>query len=63
MCGIGPPARTCMNTPELQEYRCDCNKLLFKATLVDGVVEIKCKRCAKVSTIRSTPTRKTLAHR
>ena len=36
-----------MNTT-LNEYRCDCGKLLFKGALSVCTLEIKCKKCAKV---------------
>lgn len=29
----------------LLEHRCTCGKLLFKGTLVEGVIEIKCRSC------------------
>jgi phage FluMu protein Com len=36
---------------DLSEIRCPhCNKLFFKASLVEGVVEIKCKNCKNIST-------------
>jgi len=35
----------------LNEYRCDCGKLLFKGTLVDCKIEIKCKRCGEIKLI------------
>ncbi|HTE57941.1 MAG TPA: hypothetical protein VK694_04310 [Verrucomicrobiae bacterium] len=38
-------------TPLLQEYRCDCGKLLFKGLLVKGIVEVKCKRCQDIKRV------------
>lgn len=36
----------------LKEYRCpDCGKLLFKGDIHVAVIEIKCKRCKKISVI------------
>ncbi len=35
----------------LNEYRCECGKLLFKGILSVCKVEIKCKRCGAVKTI------------
>jgi phage FluMu protein Com len=36
--------------PTLKEYRCSCGKLLFKGSLdVPSFVEIKCKRCDKIT--------------
>ena len=35
----------------LDEHRCACNKLLFKGSLFDGVLEIKCTRCGKINKI------------
>jgi len=32
----------------LNEYRCDCGKLLFRGILSFSVIEIKCKRCGKI---------------
>lgn len=36
-------------TPTLQEYRCTCGKLLFKGLVGSSIVEIKCRRCDKVT--------------
>lgn len=39
------------NSPlDLDEYRCKCGKLLFKAILINGIIELKCKRCQNVQT-------------
>lgn len=38
------------NSKALIEYRCQCGKLLCKGFLPIGIVEIKCKRCARLST-------------
>jgi len=35
----------------LKEYRCSCNKLLFKGSLRDCKIEIKCRRCGGIKTI------------
>jgi PAS domain S-box-containing protein len=38
----------------LPEYRCSCGKLLYRGVILNGIVEIKCKRCnhlAKVDTL------------
>jgi PAS domain S-box-containing protein len=35
----------------LNEYRCDCGRLLFKGVLLRCKVEIKCKRCGKIKSI------------
>jgi|GEM_PF-5446131 len=35
----------------LNDYRCDCGKLLFKGSELRGKIEIKCKRCGKIRTI------------
>lgn len=36
---------------ELYDFRCrDCAKLLMRAVLVDGKVEIKCRRCHTINT-------------
>lgn len=34
-----------MNNEHMHEYRCSCNKLLCRGTLVTEAVEIKCSRC------------------
>ena len=35
------------------EYRCkNCDKLFFKGILVDSEVEVKCKRCGTIRTIK-----------
>jgi phage FluMu protein Com len=31
------------------DYRCDCNKLLFKGCLLFSSIEVKCKRCGKIN--------------
>jgi len=37
---------------ELNNYRClYCHKLLFKALLIQAIVEIKCKNCKNIVTI------------
>lgn len=35
----------------LQQYRCNCGKLLFKAANLSGRIEIKCKRCGIITAI------------
>ncbi|MFZ2038737.1 MAG: PAS domain-containing protein [Minisyncoccia bacterium] len=37
----------------LNEHRCQCNKLLFKGVILDGSLEIKCKRCGRMNEIGS----------
>ncbi len=39
---------------QLKEYRCMCGKLLFKGQFENGVVEIKCRHCRKVSAFLHT---------
>ena len=39
-----------METIPLLEYRCECHRLLFKGALLTSRVQIKCKRCGKIST-------------
>lgn len=35
-----------------KEYRCNnCNKLLFKGVIEEGVIEIKCRGCKEINTI------------
>ncbi len=41
-----------MTDSTLKEYRCACGKLLFKAGLGTGSVEIKCRRCASISVFK-----------
>lgn len=40
-----------MRAPSLEEYRCNCGKLLFKGHELRGEVEIKCRRCTKIQLI------------
>ncbi len=40
-----------MKSLSLNEYRCQCGKLLLKGIFFDGILEIKCKRCGKVNRI------------
>jgi PAS domain S-box-containing protein len=37
-----------MNTLFLNEYRCQCGKLLLKGLFFDGALEVKCKRCSHI---------------
>lgn len=38
-----------------KEYRCtNCHKLFFKGILVEGEVEIKCKHCHAVNSIKKS---------
>lgn len=37
------------------EYRCQkCKKLLCKGTLVEGIIEVRCKHCHTFTTIESS---------
>jgi phage FluMu protein Com len=36
-------------TKPLMEYRCTCGKLLFKSPYFEGAVEIKCRRCGRIT--------------
>ena len=37
------------------EYRCrSCHKLLFRGVLVEGEVEIMCKSCKEVTTVKKS---------
>lgn len=37
----------------LKEYRCDnCKKLFFKGDIRHAVIEIKCKKCKNIITIK-----------
>ena len=39
-------------TNNLNEYRCpNCNKLFFKGSIAEGVIEIKCKNCKSINQI------------
>lgn len=41
--------------PAFQEYRCKtCKKLLCKAILVEGDIEIKCKNCHAINNLVAT---------
>jgi len=35
----------------LDDYRCDCGRLLFKGELLKCKIEIKCKKCGTIKTI------------
>jgi phage FluMu protein Com len=43
----------------LSEYRCQCGKLLFKGFLLTCILEIKCRRCGKISTFNNYYSRRT----
>ncbi len=44
-----------MTTVCLKEYRCEqCKKLLFKGALVESVVEVRCKHCHAMTTVKSS---------
>ena len=45
-----------------KEYRCACGKLLFKGSLISAVVEIKCKRCEKVSLFEENFSKEIIPH-
>ena len=47
-----PSKTSIMEFPPLSEYRCDCGKLLFKGALLVSLVEVKCKRCGRISTFK-----------
>lgn len=37
------------------EYRCrSCQKLLFKGVLVEADIEVKCKSCREVTTVKKS---------
>lgn len=38
----------------LKEYRCACNKLLFKGYFIFSEIEIKCKRCGMMRTFKES---------
>ncbi len=38
---------------QLIEYRCSCNKLLLKGSLLFSTVELKCNRCGSINTFQS----------
>ena len=38
-----------------KEYRCkNCKKLLFRGFLAEGEVEVKCKACHELTTVRES---------
>ena len=42
--------------PHLKEYRCPTdNKLLFRGVLIESDVEIKCRNCKQLITIKGIP--------
>ncbi|MFC1663056.1 Com family DNA-binding transcriptional regulator [Patescibacteria group bacterium] len=45
------------------EFRCQgCNKLLFKAILIDSEVEVKCKRCGRMNLYKGEDANKYVCH-
>lgn len=46
-----------------QEYRCECGKLLFKGVLVDSEVEVKCKGCKKLVTLKGMEGNPLICHK
>lgn len=40
-----------MNTLFLNEFRCECGKLLLKGIFFDGTAEIKCRNCGRINKI------------
>ncbi len=39
----------------IKEYRCKvCEKLLFKGLLIESIVEIKCRSCHAMNTLKSS---------
>lgn len=43
------------------EYRCgNCQKLLCKGFLVEGAIEVKCKHCHEVTTLKAERTNELL---
>ncbi len=45
-----PARRECQERALLRELRCDCGSLL--ARLISGEIELKCRRCKRVLTLR-----------
>lgn len=42
------------NEPSKNEYRCiHCNKLFFKGVIHQGEIEIKCRGCKNMNTIKT----------
>lgn len=41
-----------MDPAVLNEYRCECGRLLFKGVLLNCNLEIKCKKCGKINIFR-----------
>jgi phage FluMu protein Com len=37
-----------MDQENINEYRCDCGKLLFKGSVFVGSIEIKCRKCNRI---------------
>lgn len=45
------------------QYRCgDCDKLLFKGILIDSEIEVKCKRCGKITVFTGQPHHKYICY-
>ncbi len=41
------------DTHSYNEYRCECNRLLFRGILESACVEVKCKRCGHMNVFAS----------
>ena len=42
-------------THAYKEYRCfSCKKLLFRGAILEGEIEVKCKRCQNLTTIHTS---------
>lgn len=42
-----------MENSLLKEYRCDrCNKLLFKGSIAEATIEVKCRGCKNINTVQ-----------
>lgn len=42
-----------MGYVNLNDYRCDCGRLLFKGALLKCNLEIKCKKCGKINLFKN----------
>ena len=51
-----------MSSVSLDDYRCECGKLLLKGIFFDGTLEIKCRRCGEINKVGSTKLQTDASH-
>jgi len=43
-----PPSPSKLKSKNINEWRCECGKLLFKGAFLAGLLEVKCSRCKRM---------------